>query len=69
MTKSEASLILVAKEITPHFDFDLPQWVIEGHIHAALECLVHGLSRSQELATSGAILGEQCFCYKLPEPK
>lgn len=67
MTKSEATLSALSKEFAWYFDFDLPQWVIEGHIHAALESLVYGLEKSQELATSGSILGEQTFHYKLPE--
>lgn len=69
MTKTEATLIALSKEFAPYFDFDLPQWVIEGHVRAALECLAEGLLRSQELATSGSILGEQCFQYPMPEAK
>lgn len=67
MTKTEATLLALSKEFATHFDFDLPQWVIEGHVHTALQVLVYGLQRSEELATSGSIVGEQLFYYKLPE--
>ena len=67
MTKEEATLRALSKEFAWYFDFDLPRWVIEGHIHAALESLVYGLEKSQELATSGSIIGEQSFEYPMPE--
>lgn len=69
MTKSEATFLALAKEFAPYFDFDLPTWVIEGHIHAAVQGLVYGLQRSQEIATSGSIIGEQIFQYQMPEAK
>ncbi len=69
MTKSEAISLALSKEFAPYFDFDLPQWVIEGHIHAALQALVYGLERSQDLAASGSIIGENSFQYEMPEAK
>jgi hypothetical protein len=67
MTKQEATIRLMAKQLAPSFDFDLPQWVIEGHLECALHALVAGLSESQEIAASGSFIGDRSFGYRPPE--
>ena len=67
MTKQEGNIYLMAKQLAPSFDFDLPQRVIEGHIECALHALIAGLSESQDIAASGSFIGERRFSYKQPE--
>ena len=67
MTKEEAAIYDLAEDILPYLDFDLPEHVVRSHARHAVRALVNGLNRSQTIAMSGAIIGEQSFLYRNPE--